>query len=144
MHNWLTAIHLACAALWIGCILTEALFERALLAGDRASHLLLARLHVRVDLLVEIPAFTGVLITGALLGSLDHSASSAITTMMLSGLGAIIANIYCVWLVFRRRDAAEAADWESFDKLDHQQHKFGALVLLFVVVALLSGIGGRG
>lgn len=144
MHNWLTGIHLTCAALWVGCILTEALFERALLAGDRASHLMLARLHVRVDLLVEIPAFTGVLITGALLGSQDHPASSAITTMMLSGLGAIIANLYCVWLVFRRRDAAEAADWASFDKLDHQQHKFGALVLLFVVVALLSGIGGRG
>ncbi len=144
MNNWLGGLHLTFAAMWIGCILTEALFERVLLAGDRASHLMLARLHVRVDLLVEIPAFTGVLITGAIQSLLPHPASGVTTVMMLSGLGAIITNLYCVRLVFLRRNAAESADWERFDKLDHLQHKFGALVLLFAVVALGAGIGGRG
>lgn len=144
MHNWLTGIHLTCAALWIGCILTEALFERALLAGDRASHLRLAHLHVRVDLLVEIPAFTGVLLTGIILSTQMQSVSTAFMTMMLSGLGAIVTNIYCVWLVFQRRRAAVLADWARFDRLDHLQHKFGALVLLFALVALIAGISGRG
>jgi putative copper export protein len=144
MHNWMTGIHLTCAALWIGCILTEALFERALLAGDRASHLRLAQLHVRVDSLVEIPAFTGVLLTGIILSTQMRSGSTAILIMMLCGLGAIITNVYCVWLVFQRRRAAVAADWDQFDRLDHLQHKFGALVLLFALVALLAGISGRG
>ena len=96
MHNWLTGIHLTFAALWIGCVLTEALFERALLAGDRASHLLLARLHARVDLLVEIPAFTGVLLTGIILSTQTHSGSIAIKIMMLCGLCAIITNVHTV------------------------------------------------
>lgn len=144
MHNWLTGIHLTFAALWIGCVLTEALFERALLAGDRASHLLLARLHARVDLLVEIPAFTGVLLTGIILSTQTHSGSIAIKIMMLCGLCAIITNVYCVWLVFQRRRAAVQADWARFDRLDHLQHKFGALVLLFAVAALIAGISGRG
>lgn len=143
MHDWLTGLHLTFAALWAGCILTEALFERALLAGDRASHLTLARLHVRVDLLIEIPAFIGVLITGTILGLQPHPASLANSVMMLSGLGAIAANLYCVWLVFKRCNAAESEDWQRFDRLDHLQHKFGALVLLFVVAALVAGIGGR-
>src|SRR5512141_156882 len=144
MHNWLTAIHLTFAALWIGCILTEALFERALLAGDRASHLQLAQLHARVDLLVEIPAFVGVLLTGIILSTQAHSGSIAFMTMVLCGLGAIIANLYCVWLVFQRRSAAVHADWVRFDRLDHLQHKVGALVQLFALVALIAGIAGRG
>ena len=144
MHNWLTGIHLTCAALWIGCILTEALFERAILAGDRASHLRLAQLHVRVDTLIEIPAFTGVLLTGIMLSFQMHSGSTALMTMMLCGLGAIITNLYCVWLVFQRRRAAVSADWARFDRLDHLQHKFGALVLLLALVALVTGISGKG
>jgi hypothetical protein len=144
MHNWLSGIHLTCAALWIGCILTEALFERALLAGDRACHLRLARLHVRVDSLVELPAITGVLLTGIILGTQTHSASIASGVMMLCGLGAIAANLYCVWLVFQRRNAAVQAEWGRFDRLDHLQHKFGALVLLLALAALVAGISGRG
>lgn len=83
MNNWLGGLHLTFAALWIGCILTEALFERALLAGDRASHLQLARLHARVDLLVEMPAFMGVLLTGIILSIQAHSGSIAFMTMVL-------------------------------------------------------------
>jgi hypothetical protein len=62
---------------------------------------------------------------------------------VLCGLGAIVTNSYCVWLVFQRRHAAIQADWNSFDRLDHLQHKFGALVLLFALVALIAGISGR-
>jgi hypothetical protein len=65
-------------------------------------------------------------------------------TMVLCGLGAIITNLYCVWLVFQRRRAAVQADWARFDRLDHLQHKFGAVVLLFALAALIAGISGRG
>jgi hypothetical protein len=53
------------------------------------------------------------------------------------------ANLYCVWLVFRRRDAAVAGDWSRFEALDHLQHTFGAVVLIGVLVALVAGYWGR-
>jgi hypothetical protein len=101
-------------------------------------------LHVRVDTLVEIPVFTGVLLSGPILSTQTHSGSTAFMTMVLCGLGAIITNLYCVWLVFQRRRACILADWNRFDRLDHLQHKFGALVLLFALAALIAGINGRG
>jgi hypothetical protein len=44
------------AGLWLGCVLTEATFERMMLAKGRDHQLTLALPHWRVDVLVEIPA----------------------------------------------------------------------------------------
>jgi hypothetical protein len=63
MRTTLIAAHATFAAVWLGCILTEALFERALLAKGRDSQLTLAHLHVRVDKVIEIPAIFGVLLS---------------------------------------------------------------------------------
>ncbi len=57
------ALHFGFATIWLGCVVTEALFERALLAGDRSAHLTLADLHVRVDKFIEVPAILVVLMT---------------------------------------------------------------------------------
>ena len=67
MRTALIAIHASFAALWLGCILTEALFERALLSKGRDGQLTLAHLHVSVDKAVELPAIIGVLVSGFLL-----------------------------------------------------------------------------
>ena len=36
MKNLILTAHLLCAGLWLGCVLTEVLFERALLGQGRA------------------------------------------------------------------------------------------------------------
>lgn len=139
MKSLFLVIHLVFIGLWLGCVVTEALFERALLGQGRPQELILVELHKRVDLIVEIPAFVVVLVTGALmLDSTDPS--PALSTKIGFGLMAIFANIYCVWLVFRRSRAATEDQWERFAELDHSQHKFGAVVLLGLLVALGIGI----
>jgi len=143
MRSLLLALHLIFASVWLGCILTEALFERALLAEDRAAHRVLARLHVRVDKLIELPAILGVLGTGLALFSQSWPRTPSFYVMAGTGVAAIGLNVFCVWLVYRRRSAASTGAWSMFDRLDHIQHKAGAGVLLLVLTALAAGVWGR-
>lgn len=87
-------VHLICVGIWLGCILTEALFERALLGQGRQQEKILVGLHQRVDLFVEIPAFVLVLVTGALMLS-DTATSKLLDIKVGLGLLAILANLYC-------------------------------------------------
>ncbi len=139
MNKLLLVIHLVFIGVWLGCVLTEALFERALLGQGRDQERILVRLHKRVDLMVEIPAFVIVLITGALMLS-NATPSTALYAKIGFGLLAIAANSYCIWIVFRRARAANDGQWERFAHLDHLQHKVGALVLLGILGALSFGI----
>lgn len=139
MNSVLLPMHLAFAGIWLGCVLTEALFERALLGKGREQELILVALHKRVDLIVEIPAFVVVCITGAFM-FFTADTSSLLIVKMAFGLLAIAVNIYCIWLVFRRATAASAGHWDEFTRLDHLQHKFGAVVLFAIVIALVIGI----
>ena len=66
MRNALIAAHAGFAMIWLGCVLTEAFFERALLPKSDDSRLTLAYLHVRVDKFVKLPAIGGVLLLIAL------------------------------------------------------------------------------
>ncbi len=141
MHNTILLLHFGCAALWLGCVITEALFERALLASDRTAHLVLADLHVRVDKVVELPALTLVLLSGIALWHFARPEGAAFYWMVGAGLLAIIANLWCVKLVFKRRDAAHEGDWTTFERLDHLQHKIGAVVLIGLLVAIVAGAG---
>ncbi len=144
MRNAILGLHLLFAGIWLGCVLTEALFERALLAGDRKSHLLLSNLHVRVDKLVEVPMILGALLTGVILWSQGHRTGVAFHVMAGAGVIAIAANLHCVGIVFKRHRAAVAGEWSEFDRLDHMQHKVGAVVLVGLLVALIAGVWARG
>jgi hypothetical protein len=86
-------VHLVFVGVWLGCVLTEALFERALLGQGRAQERILVGLHKRVDVWIEIPAFVGVLISGGLLLS-QAAWSATLQAKIVFGLGAIAANIY--------------------------------------------------
>lgn len=143
MISSLLFLHLLFAAVWLGCVVTEALFERALLAGDRSSHVVLADLHVRVDKVVEVPAIFIVFLTGVGLWFYLQPTGAAFYMMLVSGVVAIAANVYCVLLVFKRRDAAHALQWNEFDRLDHLQHKVGAIVLLGLLIAIAAGACAR-
>ncbi len=138
MKSLLLPIHLVFVGLWLGCVLTEALFERSLLGQGRDKEWILARLHKRVDLFVEIPAFVVVLLTGGAM--LANTAPSALLHAKIGfALLAIGANIYCVYLVFRRERFAANNQWVEFDAIDHKQHKFGAVVLVGMLLALALG-----
>ena len=143
MKSLLISLHALLAALWLGCILTEALFERALLTQGPDSRTTLAKLHVRVDQWIELPALLGVLVTGTLMVTQPHATGPAFTTMLWAGMVGILANLVCVRLVFQRRDAALANQWQRFERLDHLQHQVGAVVLVGVVVALVAGYAAR-
>ncbi|WP_028451719.1 hypothetical protein [Chitinilyticum aquatile] len=49
----------------------------------------------------------------------------------------IAANAYCVLLVWRRAAHAEAGDWEQFDAVDHLQPRWGAVVLVSMLLAVM-------
>jgi uncharacterized membrane protein len=133
------ALHLLFVGLWLGCVITEALFERALLGQGRDKELILTALHKRVDIFVEIPAFVLVLITGTVL--LANAPKSPLLHVKLAfAFIAIAANVYCVHLVFKRHRMATRGDWQAFEALDHLQHKLGAVVLIGILGALSMGL----
>ena len=135
----LLPIHISFVGIWLGCVLTKALFERALHGKAREQAHTLVALHKRVDVVVEIPVFTVVLITGFMMYPFA-SLSGLIHIKIALGLLAVAVNAYCVWLVFRRASAAQAGHREEFARLDHKQHQYGALVLLSIVAALGVGV----
>lgn len=71
MKTTVLLVHILLVGIWLGCVLTEALFERALLGKGREQEWILTRLHKRVDVWIEIPAFVGVLVSGGVL--LNHA-----------------------------------------------------------------------
>lgn len=137
--SMLLILHILFIGIWLGCVLTEALFERALLGQGRAQELLLADLHKRVDVWIEIPAFIAVVVTGGML-LLQAAPSAWLHIKIALGLLAVVTNGMCVGLVFARAKAAHAGNWERFDRLDHVQHKLGAVVLLALLGALGVGL----
>jgi len=138
-QSMLLLLHLICVGLWLGCIVTEVLFERALLGRGRDQELILVDLHKHVDMFVEIPAFLIVLVTGILMLP-ETSWNNMLLFKTACGTLAVVSNIYCVWLVFKRAAAANAGEWNEFEKVDHLQHKFGAVVLVSLIVGLAIGI----
>ncbi len=143
MSAHLVVLHVAFAGLWLGCVLTETLFERALLGKGREAELMLARLHVRVDVLIEVPAMAGVLASGLALSS---AAEWTALRMAMAGLGllAIAVNGVCVVIVSKRAGAAQANAWERFARLDEAQHKLGAVVLAALLAAFGTGLLASG
>lgn len=136
-------IHGLLAGAWIGCVLVEALFERALLGLGRDNELILARLHWKVDLFIEGPLLVAVAITGLVLVWPIHQAHAGGTllhTKLAFAVIAILANLRCIWLVKLRLGHAEAGRWEEFERADHSQHRWGALVLLGLLGAATLGL----
>lgn len=132
-------LHVLGAGVWLGCVFTEVAFERTLSGQGPEMDKRLARLHWRVDAWIEGPALV---LVGLTSGGLWPAARSdvALLTMAAAGGVAIVANLRCMHLVWLRDRAAQASDPERFAHLDRQQHQWGALVLLGLLVA--AGAGG--
>jgi hypothetical protein len=132
-------VHIVFVGIWLGCVLTEALFERALLGKERSNELILAKLHRNVDLFIEMPAFVIVFATGLLLLK-DASQTVTLWLKVVVALLAMLANVYCVYLVFARLNAGLSDNWSRFDQIDHRQHRVGAIVLVGILAALGLGL----
>ncbi|MBI5259063.1 MAG: hypothetical protein HY855_21340 [Burkholderiales bacterium] len=137
MHTGWLILHLLCVGAWLGCVLTEALFEREMLAQGPAAHRALADLHWRVDRWVELPSFCGVLLSGVVMAHARAPADGWLLAKMAAGLLAVGLNLWCVRLVWRRRAQAQAGDAAGFARTDAAQHRWGAGVLLGLLAALL-------
>lgn len=143
MSGILLPLHLLAAGIWLGCVLVEVAFERAL-AEPSDYRLVLANLHDEVDKIVEIPAFSVVLLTGTImLGNLlanGATISGLLLTKIAIGITTVLINIYCARLVFERKRLAEEGDDAGYQLIDDKQHKWGALVLIGVVTAMIFGL----
>jgi hypothetical protein len=139
MTKVLLPLHLALVGLWLGCVLTEALFERALLGKGRDKELILTALHKRVDVWIEIPTFTLVVVTGMLLMP-QASIGMVLKAKLVFALLAVATNVFCVHLVFKRHQLAATGDWTGFEATDQLQHKWGAVVLIGILGSGVLGL----
>ena len=140
-------LHMLCAFVWLGCVLTETVMERA---GDVSTVVrrLVSRAHWRIDLLVELPAFLGVLLTGGYMVQFI-SMTPLLMLKIAAGLIAVGVNVYCVLLVGRRHAAAVGGNFGLWEAIDRRQHRYGAVVLVAMLFALAIGghlliAGGQG
>lgn len=133
-------LHLVLLSAWLGCILVEAIYEHSIEKTD-GMRIFVSRLHWTTDKFIEIPAFVGVLLTGAVMAT-QVAMTPLLALKILFGLIAIIFNAICVVLVMKRLRYANAADFDAWawEAIDHRQHVYGAVVLIGLLLAL--GIGG--
>ena len=132
-------LHVLLVGAWIGCVLVEALFERALLGRGPEQLLLLARLHWKVDKAVELPLLGAAVATGLKLlpsGPVD----GFIKAKLACAATAVFANLYCIMLVRLRLRMAEAGAWDLFAVIDRRQHQIGAVVLVGLLGAAALGL----
>ncbi len=143
MHALIVHFHLISASVWLGCVLTEALFERALLGRGREFEYTLAALHWRVDVLIELPALALVALSGGWLLWSQPSWPAVWWFKFGAGVLAVAANLACIRLVWLRRKKADAGDWVGFARIDAALHRWGAVVALGLLLALGLGVGLR-
>lgn len=127
-------LHIVAALIWFGCVLTEAVLERV---GDGSETIrqFISEAHWRIDLYLETPAFVVALFSGGHLAGV-LAWTPAIAVMVVSGLIAAGANVYCVVLVRRRLAAAQASHSSLWFEIDNRLHRWGAVVLVAQLAAL--------
>lgn len=107
-------LHLLFIGTWFGCVLVEVVFEISAKRNPEYKSYV-ARLHYWIDLLVEMPAFMGVLVTGLLMIDLGKM-SPLYLVKIITGLIPIGVNIFCVIAVILRKRAADTGNDIEIDK----------------------------
>jgi hypothetical protein len=93
--------HLMSLGIWLGIVITEALFEFS--GSDADSLRAAARFHYTVDMFGELPVLAAVIVTGVLLASRVDPWTPLHYVKIAASLAAIGSNLICaVWVVQRR------------------------------------------
>ena len=103
--------HLLCLGLWFGCVAVEAVVEAVGFRHQEARPWV-ARMHYWIDLFVELPALTGVIVTGLILlpsGSLPTLLAVKIAIASL----AMLINAGCLVAVVRRWRAIQRGEADA-------------------------------
>jgi hypothetical protein len=93
--------HLVVLGMWLGVVITEALFEFT--ASDAESLRAAARFHYNVDKFGELPILFAVLATGAILSARAWPLTPLHFIKIAASLVAVGANLICTRWVFQRR-----------------------------------------
>lgn len=94
--------HLMALGVWLGIVVTEALFEFS--GSDPESLRAAARFHYTVDVFGELPILAAVIVTGVMLASRLAQLTPLHYVKIAASLVAIASNVVCaVWVVQRRR-----------------------------------------
>lgn len=99
--NTIEMVHLVLIALWLGVVSTETVVELASYFKKIKSGPI-SVFHYYIDLILEIPFFTGVLITGTIM-ALQVDLTAAHYALIACGLLAISDNALCAGLVIKRK-----------------------------------------
>lgn len=139
----LHSAHIALSGLWLGCIVTGLLVGRNLRLAGEDLRWRRAQLSWQMAVVVEAPAFLGVLGTGASLLGQPHGVNLGVQVMVTAGLLSLFLGVFKVWLSYKQWAAAQAGRWATLEKLGIFHRMLGGLVLLGVVVAIVGGAMGR-
>lgn len=126
--------HLMVLGIWLGIVLTEALFEFS--GSDADSLRAAARFHYTVDMFGELPILAAVVVTGVLLVARVGPLTPLHYVKIAASLVAIASNLICaVWVVQRRAV-------QDVDVLRAYRRKIWATAAVGVVFGTLAlGLG---
>ncbi len=127
----LLKLHLFGVAFWFGVVGVEFIVERQR-AASREQGFLVARVHERIDLFLEMPAFVLVLITGVLMVDTDRLTGFYLLKVS-AGAVAVLGNVVCLAPVFARKSAADRQDLSAVIR-------YSAAIDRITMVALPAGL----
>ena len=134
MHSdILLQVHLFAVAFWLGVVSVEYLIEQNR-AQSRSQGFTVARLHRKIDLLFEMPAFSVVLVTGLLL--IEPARFDGIYALkVIAGCVAVVGNVLCLVPVLKRHAAAEQ---DNLSDVIWQSKLIDIISLLAIPAGLLA------
>lgn len=136
--SWPLFIHLTALGAWLGLVLVESIMELQKSSG-RGYDFTIAKVHRKVDMYCEVPAFMAVLVSGLIM--LDPVRLEGwYLIKVLCGSLAIAVNAWCVTYVIRRSIAAGRGNL-------NETRRFTRLIMItvpigapFALVALVIGL----
>ena len=127
--------HLIVLGMWLGVVITEALFEFA--ASDAESLRAAARFHYRVDRFGELPILFAVFVTGTILAVRGWPLTPLHFIKIAASLVAVGSNLICTLWVFQRRPIEDVKVLLGFRR---RIWSLAAVGVVFGTLALYLGL----
>lgn len=136
-YEILLKLHLFSIAFWLGVVGVEFILEQSR-AKSRDQGFAVAVYHYKVDLYLELPAFTLTLITGLLL--IDFNRIDGLYLLKVAaGLVAVAGNVICLIPIIKRKRAADAGDLQNVIRDSHRVDTISIVAIPAGILALVLG-----